>query len=477
MNKKWNWDKNAVVRYFHQLVSLSEDIDTEAASNTIRQNVYFRGPNVFILFFAIIIASVGLNVNSIPVIIGAMLISPLMGPIMGFGMGLGTNDTDLVRTALKNLAVMVSISILASTLYFLISPLSMENPTELLARTKPTIYDVFIALFGGFAGILETSRKERGTVMSGVAIATALMPPLCTVGFGIATWHWQYIVGALYLFLINSILIALATFLAVKYLHYPTIQEQTSNRRRRTISITLAVVVLIVPSVMSAISVVRENNFSRRANAFIAQHKTIGTSYVYQTEVDATASTIDFFLAGETLTDADRKLFLADAIQAGFDSTAIVLHEDALTPDDTDMRQEQLIKDLFATKDEQIQAYQQQISELRAQLAAAEKLNTQHTFSTEQLTQEIKAQYPAVESVTFALGEHIVNTNSGNTKNSGNTNNKQIGDTNSTEQIQPITLVSIHLAHKRTLSATDKKHLSEWLKIRLNADQIEVIIQ
>ena len=114
--------------------------------------------------------------------------------------------------------------------------------------------------------------------MSGVAIATALMHPLCTVGFGIATWHWQYIVGALYLFLINSILIALATFLAVKYLHYPTIQEQTSNRRRRTISITLAVVVLIVPSVMSAISVVRENNFSRRANAFIAQHKTIGTS-------------------------------------------------------------------------------------------------------------------------------------------------------------------------------------------------------
>ena len=122
---KWNWDKNAVVRYLHSLVSLSEDIDTEAASNTIRQNVYFRGPNVFILFFAIIIASVGLNVNSIPVIIGAMLISPLMGPIMGFGMGLGTNDTDLVRTALKNLAVMVSISILASTLYFLISPLSM----------------------------------------------------------------------------------------------------------------------------------------------------------------------------------------------------------------------------------------------------------------------------------------------------------------------------------------------------------------
>ena len=125
---KWSWNKNAVVQYLRRLVSLSEEMDIEAASVTIRQNVYFRGPNVFILFCAIIIASVGLNVNSIPVIIGAMLVSPLMGPIMGFGMGLGTNDTDLVRTSLKNLGVMVSISILASTLYFLISPLSMENP-------------------------------------------------------------------------------------------------------------------------------------------------------------------------------------------------------------------------------------------------------------------------------------------------------------------------------------------------------------
>lgn len=455
---KWSWNKNAVVQYLRRLVSLSQDMDTEAASVTIRQNVYFRGPNVFILFCAIIIASVGLNVNSIPVIIGAMLVSPLMGPIMGFGMGLGTNDTDLVRTSLKNLAVMVSISILASTLYFLISPLSMENPTELLARTKPTIYDVFIALFGGFAGILETSRKERGTVMSGVAIATALMPPLCTAGFGIATWHWQYILGALYLFLINSILIALATFLAVKYLRYPVVQEQTSNKRRRAVSITLVILVLIVPSIISAVSVVRENNFSRRANTFVAQHKMIGTSYVYQTQVNAGASTIEFFLAGETLSESDRKLFLADAMQAGFDSTAIVLHEDALTADDTDLRQEQLIKDLFATKDEQIQAYQQQIGELRSQLAAAERLNTQHTFPTEQLTKEIQTQYPAVEHITFALGEHITYSND-------------------STQVEPITLVSVRLAHKKTLSRTEREKLQEWLRIRLNADAIEVVIQ
>ena len=157
-----DWNKNKILSYLKQLVSLGDAMDVQAAATSIRENIHFRGPNVFILFFAIIIASVGLNVNSIPVIIGAMLISPLMGPIIGFGMGLGTNDMTLVKDALKNLAVMVVISIIASTLYFLVSPLDMDNPTELLARTNPTIYDVFIALFGGFAGIMETSRKERG---------------------------------------------------------------------------------------------------------------------------------------------------------------------------------------------------------------------------------------------------------------------------------------------------------------------------
>ena len=242
--------------------------------------------------------------------------------------------------------------------------------------------------------------------------------------------------------------------MAVKYLRYPVVQEQTTSKRRRAVSITLVILVLIVPSIISAVSVVRENNFSRRANTFIAQHKMIGTSYVYQTQVNASASTIEFFLAGETLTDADRKLFLADAMQAGFDSTAIVLHEDALTADDTDLRQEQLIKDLFATKDEQIQAYQQQISELRSQLAAAERMD----FQTEQLTQEIRTQYPAVETVTFAVGEHLANVDG-------------------TTRVEPITLVSIHLSPKKPLARAERDKLQEWLRIRLGADTIEVIIQ
>ena len=178
--------KNIIRRiliYLKSLIHIADEIDYENASTSIRKNIAFKGTTVFILACAIIIASVGLNVNSIPVIIGAMLVSPVMGPILGFGLGLGTEDNDLVKNSLKNFAVMVIISILASTIFFLLSPLSLANPSELLARTRPTIYDVLIALFGGLAGIIETSRKDKGSVITGVAIATALMPPLCTVGY------------------------------------------------------------------------------------------------------------------------------------------------------------------------------------------------------------------------------------------------------------------------------------------------------
>ena len=198
------------------ITNISDHIDTDAATRSIRSNMAFRGPNVWILAFSIIIASVGLNVNSTAVIIGAMLISPLMGPIIGIGLGLGVNDTKLIRVGLKNLLVMVGISLMASFLYFLMTPLKLANPTELLSRTNPTIYDVIIALFGGAAGLLEISRKEKGTVLSGVAIATALMPPLCTAGYGLASGNISYFFGALMLFIINGVFIIIATYLMSK---------------------------------------------------------------------------------------------------------------------------------------------------------------------------------------------------------------------------------------------------------------------
>ena len=243
---KYNELKQRIERFLRRQLSLTDYIDTQAASDNVRSNIPFRGPNIYILFVAIVIASVGLNVNSIPVIIGAMLISPLMSPIIGFGIGLGTHDTNLLIQSLKHLGIMFAISLLASTLYFLVTPLETDNPTELLARTNPSIYDVLIAFFGGIAGILELSRKDKGTVMSGVAIATALMPPLCTVGYGIANWNWQYAGGALYLFFINCMFIALATYLAVRFLNFPAIEHKTSYKT--VISYSLLILVVLVPS-------------------------------------------------------------------------------------------------------------------------------------------------------------------------------------------------------------------------------------
>ena len=255
---------NKVSYFFKSLVNMKDHADVEAAAVNIRGNIHFRGPNVFILACAIVIASVGLNLNSIPVIIGAMLISPVMGPILGFGLGLGTNDTALVKDSVKNFLIMVVISILSSTIFYLVSPLQLEQQTELLARTNPTLYDVLIALFGGFAGILENSRKEKGgTVIPGVAIATALMPPLCTVGYGIAHLELRFILGAFYLFLINSVFISLATFVTVKYLHFRSpAGTDAALQRRNARWIAVIMVIMIVPSVWSAYQMIRDNNFA-----------------------------------------------------------------------------------------------------------------------------------------------------------------------------------------------------------------------
>jgi len=189
--------------------------------NEIKKNVEFKGTNLWILIFAIIIASVGLNMNSAAIIIGAMLISPLMGPIIGIGLGAGINDFELIKKSLRNLALASSISILTSAIYFWITPLG-EASSELLSRTKPTIWDVLIALAGGLAGVIATSRKEKTNAIPGVAIATALMPPLCTSGYGLATGNWAYFLGALYLYFSNCVIISLSTLFIVRLLKYPT---------------------------------------------------------------------------------------------------------------------------------------------------------------------------------------------------------------------------------------------------------------
>jgi uncharacterized hydrophobic protein (TIGR00271 family) len=192
-----------------------EDFNTVITG--IESGISFRGTNLWILIFAIFVASLGLNVNSTAVIIGAMLISPLMGPIMGIGLGIGINDPLLLRRAISNFAIATIVALTTSTIFFLLSPLN-DAHSEILARTSPNIYDVLIALFGGFAGIIATSTRQKGNVIPGVAIATALMPPLCTAGYGLATWQMNFFLGAFYLFIINTVFIALATLLIVRLL-------------------------------------------------------------------------------------------------------------------------------------------------------------------------------------------------------------------------------------------------------------------
>jgi len=200
----------------------------EITTENIKNGAVLTGVNLWVLVGAVFIASLGLNTNSTAVVIGAMLISPLMGPIMGLGLGLGTNDFTLVNKSIRNFLIMFVLSVTASSLFFLISPVK-EAGSELLGRTSPTVYDVLIAFFGGMAGIIAGASKLRnGNVIPGVAIATALMPPLCTMGYGISHLNWQYTAGAFYLFMINSVFIALATYFIVSLLN----QKRTNNNQR-----------------------------------------------------------------------------------------------------------------------------------------------------------------------------------------------------------------------------------------------------
>ncbi len=259
--------------FLSELLDIRKNTDQEATKEAIIADIPFKGHTSWILICSIFIASIGLNANSTAVVIGAMLISPLMGPILGMGMSLAINDIDTLRRSLKNLTVMVVLSVLTAWLFFAIFPLQEES-SELLARTKPDIRDVMIAFFGGLA--LVIARAKKGTIASvifGVAIATALMPPLCTVGFGLAIGRWDYAGGAMLLFGINTIFIALATFLVLKLLRFPMVRYANSKRRRqiaRAVSITALAV--MIPAGWIFWGVYKEFNFKSDANTFIQEN-------------------------------------------------------------------------------------------------------------------------------------------------------------------------------------------------------------
>ena len=362
------WDKDYLRRTFRYYANIYDHIDTEDAAQRIKSGIWFRGPNVWILAFSIVIASAGLNVNSTAVIIGAMLISPLMGPIIGLGLALGTNDVDLLKLAAKNLLVMVVISLIASTLFFLLSPLELINPTELQARTRPTIYDVLIALFGGLAGILENSRKERGTVIAGVAIATALMPPLCTAGYGLSCLHFKFFFGAMYLFIINTVFITLATYVMVKYLRFKAVSgldPVVAKKRRNTISALIAVVV--IPSIISAIGMIQDNNFERNVEAFVQENRLVSRSYIYDYRIyNDRGRKVEFSLTGEPMSYEAQTAFFASARSHKIKDSQIIIKEHSLGMTEEEMNA--LVRGVYDKTDREMAEKEEQLDRLQTRL-------------------------------------------------------------------------------------------------------------
>ncbi len=367
--------------WFRNAFSLREALDEAAMIEEINAGVEFRGTTLWALVLAIVVASVGLNVNSTAVIIGAMLISPLMGPIIGAGLALGINDTGLLRRAVRNLAIAAAVSVVTSAIYFSLSPLA-DAQSELLARTRPTIYDVLIALAGGSAGVIAaTRRSDRGNVLPGVAIATALMPPLCTAGYGIANGDPAFVLGALYLFVINSVFICLSTLGVIRLLGFQQREQlEPDEARRRRVIITAAIVITIVPSIYVAWQVVRETRFDGAARRFAAENLVFTDRSAVQTafRYGRDSSTIETTLIGQPL-GAEAEGALVRRLESyGLGRTRLVLHQSGsgtIQPEQLgQVVRAGILEDLYkrnesalASRDDRIRVLESEIVRLRSQ--------------------------------------------------------------------------------------------------------------
>ena len=378
-----------------------ETEDVPAIINNIDNGVVFRGTNLWVLIFAIFVASLGLNVNSTAVIIGAMLISPLMGPIMGIGLGIGINDLKLLHKSFYNYMVATIVALTTSTIFFSVSPLN-DAHSEILARTSPTVYDVLIAFFGGFAGIIATSSRQKGNVIPGVAIATALMPPLCTAGYGLATLQLNYFIGAFYLFIINTVFIALATFIIVRLLNFPykEMHNEKSEKMAHRVVWTVAIITLL-PSLYFGYDLVQQDRFTKKANRFIANEAHFPNDYLLNKKVEAKERKIILVFGGQEITKSDIEHLRAQLIKYNLENTLLDVKQGfAYMDEDKSSNNGQQLNQLnfLLTERQKIQdSLQQVIDSLRSRALSI------------QLFKEIKAQYPSLKNVivqpTFLTGD------------------------------------------------------------------------
>jgi len=434
---------NKTLRRLLQLINLESDLDEyENIHQTIEKDLVFKGTNLWILVFAILVASVGLNMNSTAVIIGAMLISPLMGPINGMGYSIATYDFPLFRQAVKNFSFAVIAGLIASTAYFAISPISTAH-SELLARTAPTIYDVLIAFFGGMAGIVAITSKKKGNVIPGVAIATALMPPLCTAGYGLATGQFFFFFGAIYLFTINTVFIAISALIISQILKLPirrTVEETQKKRINRMISFIL--ILVLIPSIYFGYLLVQKENFTERAGRYIENIRVVEGNYLLKHEINPKTSTIQLVYGGTSLTDEQKAEIRA---QAG-----------NFFPNDVTIRfQQGFSYGELAIRNTEVEQLKAEINRLT--LAIREKDATLSELAMRQkkggqLLSELAILYPAITGVSYA---ETLNYSSG-----------EIGP-------DTISLVTVSVTGK-SLSTKEKEQVEKWLSTRLDSHSVRV---
>lgn len=432
--------------YFNALPDKESEKDT---IKQIRNDVIFHGSNLWVLIFSILVASLGLNVNSTAVIIGAMLISPLMGPIIGIGAGVGITDFELVKQSFKNFAISTAISVLTATLYFSLSPIT-EAQSELLARTSPTLYDVLIAICGGAAGIIALCTKGKGNVIPGVAIATALMPPLCTAGYGIAIGNFSYFIGAFYLYFINSVFICAATFLGIRMLRFRH-KEFVDSKRLRNVRMYIVVIVLLtmVPAAYMTIGIVRhsiaESNVARFVRAELASK---GTQIISH-DLDEERQMLDIVAVGRNISPKTIDVASKRMEQYHLSHYKLNVIQGSLS-DST------LMSKLLHSATVGSDASNKKLMEQSAEMDELQKMADRYTFYENmpvELKGEINTLWPSIRTLSLSLAVE-----------------------NSMDSVSAHPYVVAIAGCKKNFSFTEIARLQKWLKARVRADSVRLFV-
>lgn len=441
-------EKQSFGQFLKSYFDLSREKENEYETiESLKSDVDFKGTKMWILICAIFIASLGLNMNSTAVIIGAMLISPLMGPIIGLGLGLGITDFELVNRSLRNFAMATVISILTSTLYFLLSPISQAQ-TEILARTQPTIWDVLIAFFGGLAGIIAGASKSKGNVIPGVAIATALMPPLCVSGYGLGTGQMNIFIGAFYLYIINAVFIGLATFITVRVLKFPHKSFVDKVREKRLNNLVVFIVLCTaVPSVILGYKLIQRTYLEEQQRKFIKNEFMFDDTYIlgHEAVYNKDGNKLYVSLLGEDLTQHDIERLQAKMPAYGIDNTTLIIRQGYGKTNLEDFRHS-ILSDVKKDNSSLIRYQQFRIDSLERVI-----VNTHH-LSEEAVTisKDIYGLFPEIKFANFGKIYRI-----------------------KTDSIAPDTIIKVSLTTEKKLDDKTIERIENWLKVRLPNAEVQ----